>query len=69
MIFRHEFIQLIYLRENGFDTINYKNRGKRYLPHICLNDCPKCGLKLEKDLSCFICDRDYMKNVERVIGI
>ena len=37
MIFRHEFIQLIHLRENGFDDINYTRRGKKYVPDFQKN--------------------------------
>ena len=46
MIFRHEFIQLIYLRENGFDDITYKRRAKRYIPDCIENHCVKCGFFL-----------------------
>lgn len=68
MIFRHEFIQLIYLCENGFDTINYKKRSKKYIPDVSLSDCQKCGLKLVNH-SCIICESDEMKAVEKEVGI
>ena len=66
MIFRHEFIQLIHLRENGFDVVNYLKRSKRYVPDVVENHCKSCGLKLQ-DEKCFICDSDLMKVVKREI--
>ena len=31
MIFRHEYIQLIYLRENGYDNVNYTKKSVNYI--------------------------------------
>ena len=59
--FRHEFIQLIYLRRNGFDCLNYRKRSVEYLPEIRFGFC-SCSLKLVGN-KCEICDSDEMKNV------
>ena len=70
MILRHEFIQLIHLRENGFDTINYRKQSSRSpnVPDHVLTNCVKCALTLEND-NCVICESDYMKIIEKEIGI
>ena len=44
-IFRHEFIQLIHLRERGSDDVNYRSRGTSYLPKYHTQNCSECGLK------------------------
>jgi hypothetical protein len=51
MIFRHEFIHLIYLRENGADQNIYKTKGHRYLPIATIGHCLQCGFKGE----CILC--------------
>ena len=33
LIFRHEYIQLIHLRVNGFDKLNHIKRGKPFVPN------------------------------------
>ena len=62
MIFRHEFIQLIHLRENGFDTLHYNKRGKKYVPDIREDACQECGFSL-KEITHSICDSVYMEQV------
>ena len=60
MIFRHEYLQLIYLRENGFDEITYKRKAKRYLPELTPNNCESCGhiLPIPGDSSsCLACSQ------------
>ena len=54
MIFRHEFIHLIYLRENNFDTLKYIKKGRQYLPDDDELNCKNCGLIL-KNHKCDIC--------------
>ena len=63
LIFRHEFIQLIHLRENGFDNTRYRKRGTKYVPDTDDKVCSKCCLAL-KDDKCFICDSVYMAKAE-----
>ena len=60
-IFRHEFIQLIYLRENGFDCVKYRKRNTSYLPEVTDGYC-ECSLKLAQS-SCEICDSREMKKL------
>ena len=64
LIFRHQFIHLIYLRENGFDTICYRKRFTKYIPEIEQGFCETCSSDLMKDNNCKICDSVYMKKVE-----
>ena len=67
MIFRHEFIQLIHLRESGFDTVNYLKKHKSYMPEIFDGiNCNRCGLDLRDD-KCIICDSDLMKKVKKEV--
>ena len=54
MIFRHEFVQLIFLRENGFDEKNYRRKMKKYLPDVGEGRCSYCGSVLSNTL-CPIC--------------
>ena len=62
LIFRHEFIQLIYLRENGFDKVRYNKKSVSYVPIISENCCKKCNLSLVSD-NCRICDSVFIKKV------
>ena len=62
-IFRHEFIQLIYLRENGFDLKCYRKRDTSYLPDVSNGNCD-CSLKLKNDGKCSICDSQIMIEIE-----
>lgn len=68
-IFRHEFIQLIYLKENGFDQISYNTKNVSYMPVLVENSCQLCGLKyLNESKSCNICNSIYRKNVIDLIS-
>ena len=66
-IFRHEFIQTVYLRENGFDDIKYTTRPYKYIPDILDGQCD-CSLQYFEN-KCEICDSNFMKeevhNVEK----
>lgn len=66
LIFRHEFIQLIYLRENGLDSIRYRRRQSNFIPEILDNQCSECGLQLSKE-RCSICDSNYMYDIKKRI--
>ena len=61
-IFRHEFIQLINLRENGYDVLKYRKRGTHYISENCDLKCDACGLKLNCT-KCPLCDCDVMKSI------
>ena len=65
-IFRHEFIQLVYLRENGFDTVRYRKRCVRYVPELLDGHC-QCSLKL-KNLKCELCDSAEMSIVASAVA-
>ena len=43
MIFRHEFLQEIFLRERGFDDLRYAKRQNKYMPDIQEDSCVTCG--------------------------
>jgi len=64
MIFRHEFIQLVYLRENGYDTKIYRKNDTKYVPDSTKRDCQNCCLSLNESGKRFICDSSEMKEVE-----
>ena len=68
MIFRHEFLQLIHLRENGFDNLYYRKRPKKYVPVFSQNECQKCRMKLVNKV-CSICDSQYMTKVMKEIEV
>ena len=68
-ILRHEFIQLIFLRENGFDVRKYRKRNRSYIPVIQEGHCDSCSLKLV-DVTCSICDGDTFKSIHsKVLGL
>ena len=54
-IFRHEFTQGIYLPENGFDKVKFKNKSKQYIPQARDGHCQECCLLLS-DGVCQWCD-------------
>ena len=58
-IFRHEYIHLIYLRENGFDQQNYISKREKYIPDEKLYSCKKCGYTLNGS-KCDLCDSNLM---------
>ena len=54
MIFRHEFLQEIFLRERGFDDLRYAKRQNKYMPDIQEDSCVTCGLRIAQDV-CHLC--------------
>ena len=62
MIFRHEYIQLIFLRENGYDNVSYKKKSSKYVPEYKENTCKSCCLELSSGL-CSLCDNNMMKRI------
>ena len=54
MIFRHEFLQEIFLRERGFDEITYTKKQNKYISDILEDSCFTCGLKMHQDV-CHLC--------------
>ena len=69
LIFRHEFVQLIFLRENGFDNNRYNKRIRPYIPLLSKLSCSECVMDLaSEDASCFLCSSACYKKVKTVIG-
>ena len=66
VVFRHEFLQLIYLRERGYDKKNYIKKLVKYVPDVQKNCCLKCGLEHISG-KCKICDSNFMKKIESSI--
>ena len=60
-VFRHEFIQLVYLREHGFDLSRYRKRNTRYIPDLVEGHCA-CDVKLT-NLQCDICNFGNIKKI------
>ena len=67
LIFRHEFIQLVYLRENGFDQKSYKSKDNRYLPETNDEACVNCGLD-KTDEKCQICGSKEYASVLKLVN-
>ena len=68
LIFRHEFIQLIHLRENGFDKISHIKRSKPYVPVESNDACTKCQMKFtQKEIKCRLCDSQYQDQVNKLL--
>ena len=72
-IFRHEYIQLVYLRENGFDVLNvlkYRERNSRYVPECSNFGCTICSLILNSNSECDLCSTNEFKVItEKVASI
>jgi len=68
LIFRHEYIHLVYLRENGFDHVKY---NKKHIPYILDVDrkihCMHCCLEL-KIGNCELYSSVFMEKVKKVIS-
>ena len=67
LIFRHEFVQLIHLRENGFDKVNHIKRTKPYVP-VLTNGCTNCAMIISSDDGkCILCDTVFNEKVEESV--
>ena len=65
-VFKHEFLSLIWLRENGYDSTQYKSTKDKYVPQRCFTAAfCNCGEPKEvSDTCCNFCT-DPMQNVLR----
>ena len=63
LTFRHEFLQLVYLREHGFDRKKYLKKKVSYIPGRDENCCSKCCLELFNG-KCSLCDSEIMTEIE-----
>ena len=62
LILRHKFIQLVYLRENGYDQLNYNKKCVNYVPDN-EGSCALCCLSLTgKSVNCLLCSKpEFLK--------
>jgi len=55
-----------YLRENGYDTVNYSTTVNSYIPSVTDKECPDCGLLKMNDScpvsfsECLLTNEKYM---------
>ena len=66
LIFRHEYISLIWLRERGYNLSNYAVSKEKYIPkRVGLDGFCECGCWKEVDVSsCGYCSHSYRKSIE-----
>ena len=58
---RHEYIQLIYLRENGYDNIKYTKKSVNYIEEPAKGFCLICNLQLKEiQKDCPLCKSSLM---------
>ena len=68
MIFRHESIQLIHLRENGYDSVKYIKKSSKYIPVPENNLCEQCFLEFQqRSTQCALCNSDLRKEILRLV--
>lgn len=61
-VFRHRYIQLIYLPENNFDKLKYWKRLSQYIPNVGTGQSRNCFLKRDF-LLCLLCDSEVYKEI------
>ena len=66
LIFRHEYISLIWLRERGYNLSNYSVSKEKYVPkRVGLDGFCECGCWKEVGVSsCAYCSHPYRKSIE-----
>ena len=70
MIFRHEYVHLVHLRENGFDQIKYNKRSRSYVPKNSPETCQNCHMPfLPSSKCCVLCDSKLYSKVQEIIKI
>ena len=68
MIFRHEFILLIHLRENRYHSVQYINKSAKYMPVPEKNECEQCFSEFQPHSTlCPLCKNDFLKEILRVM--
>ena len=69
MIFRHEFIQLVYLRENGYDNVKYKKKSTKFVIKKTKKTCEICNIVLkETEKKCSICHCSLMLKIKEKLS-
>ena len=57
MIFRHEYLQLIYLRLNGYDDVKYRKKTTSYIPTVDTSlSCGICRAIIDSGIKCLLCN-------------
>jgi hypothetical protein len=66
LIFRHEYISIIWLRERGYNLSNYAVSKEKYVPkRVGLDGFCECGCWKEVGVSsCGYCSHPYRKSIE-----
>ena len=65
MIFRHEYIQLIYLREKSYDNVKYTKKSVNYIEKPAKGFCHICNLQLKEiEKDCPLCMSSLMTFVK-----
>ena len=60
-IFRHEYLQLIYLRLNGYDDIKYLKKTTSYIPKDdAVLSCEIYSTNIDSGNKCLLCDDPLM---------
>ena len=68
MIFRHELIQLIHLRENGYDSVKYIKKFSKYIPVREESSCEQWFSEFQPHSSqCTLGNNDFMKDILRLV--
>ena len=68
IIFRHEIIQLVYLRENGYDNINDKTKSSNYILMSRESACSYCHLEFKPSNGlCALCKSNFMTEIIKCV--
>lgn len=65
-IFRHEYIQMIYLKENGFDDKAYRKIDSKYIPEPLAGCCKTCFLSTINE-KCALCDDTFTIGLKSLV--
>ena len=61
MILRHEYLQLIYIRLNGYDDIKYLKKTTSYIPKDdAVLSCEIYSTNIDSGNKCLLCDDPLM---------
>ena len=69
-IFRHEFVQLIWLRERGYYESENTTYKHKYVPNrVDEEGYCFCGFELEDAVKCCYCSHKYRSTIEESVQI
>ena len=67
MIFWHEYLQLIYLRLNGYDDIKYLKKTTSFIPKDdAVLSCAICSTNIDSGSKCLLCNDPLMKQATKI---